>query len=160
MVATTAIYVLVALSAVGAVGWRELSDSAAPLTLVARHALGARAETALSIVALCATANTVLLLLLSASRSVYGMASAGMLPGALALVGRKTAIPVVATGVVVGVTAPFVLLGDLARVAAMTDAAVLLSFLMVNLALVWLSSRRAPPILSSPPRPHSSASGS
>jgi basic amino acid/polyamine antiporter, APA family len=143
MVVTTAIYVLVALSAAGSVGWRDLSGSDAPLALVARHALGPRADTALSIVALCATANTVLLLLLSASRSVYGMAGAGMLPGALALVGRKTAIPVAATAVVVGVTAPFVLLGDLARVAAMTDAAILLSFVMVNLALVWLSARGA-----------------
>jgi hypothetical protein len=38
-----------------------------------------------------------------------------------------------------------VLIGDLAKVAAMTDAAVLASFLMVNLALVWLSARRAIP---------------
>jgi len=143
MVATTAIYVLVAVSAAAAVGWRDLSGSAAPLALVARHVLGPRADTVLSLVALCATANTVLLLLLSAARSVYGMAGAGMLPAPLAAVGRKTAIPVVATAVVVGVTAPFVLLGDLSRVAAMTDAAVLLSFLMVNVALVWLSARRA-----------------
>jgi APA family basic amino acid/polyamine antiporter len=143
MVATTVIYVLVALSATGAVGWRDLSVSEAPLALVARQALGARADAALSIIALCATANTVLLLLLSASRSVYGMASAGMLPGALAVVSGKTAIPLVASVVVVGGTAPLVLLGDLAKVAAMTDAAVLSSFLMVNLALVWLSTRRA-----------------
>lgn len=143
MIATTAIYLLVALSATGAVGWRDLSASDAPLALVAGHVLGARADTALSMVALCATANTVLLLLLAASRSIYGMASARMLPDALAVVGRGTGIPVLATGVVVGITALFVLFGNLARVAAMTDAAVLLSFLMVNLGLLWLSARRA-----------------
>lgn len=143
MAVTTAIYLLVALSATAAVGWRDLSASDAPLALVARHALGARADTALTIIALCATANTVLLLLLAASRSVYGMASAGMLPRALAVVSGMTAIPLVATVLVVGVTVPLVLIGDLAKVAAMTDAAVLASFLMVNLALVWLSARRA-----------------
>jgi APA family basic amino acid/polyamine antiporter len=142
MTATTAIYVLVALSATAAVGWRELSAAHAPLALVARHALGARADAVLSVVALCATANTVLLLLLSASRSVYGMAAAGMLPGALAVVTGRTAVPMAASALVVGLTVPLVLIGDLARVAAMTDGAVLASFLMVNLALVWLSARR------------------
>jgi hypothetical protein len=44
--------------------------------------------------------------------------------------------------VVVVITAPFVLLGDLTHVAAMTDAAALSSFLMVNAALFWLSARR------------------
>jgi APA family basic amino acid/polyamine antiporter len=143
MIVTTAIYVLVALSAAAAVGWRDLGGSDAPLALVARHVLGPRADTILTLVALCATANTVLLLLLSGARSVYGIASAGMLPARLAAVGRKTGIPVGATAVVVGVTAPFVLLGDLSRVAEMTDASVLLSFLMVNGALVWLSASRA-----------------
>jgi APA family basic amino acid/polyamine antiporter len=142
MTVTTAIYVLVALSATAAVGWRDLSASSAPLALVARHALGARADDVLSVVALCATANTVLLLLLSASRSIYGMAAAGMLPGALAVVTGRTAVPLAASALVVGLTVPLVLLGDLARVAAMTDGAVLASFLMVNLALVWLSARR------------------
>lgn len=143
MLATTAIYVLVAFSATAAVDWRDLSASEAPLALVARQALGPRADAVLSLVALCATANTVLLLLLSASRSVYGMAAARMLPAALAAVSRRTAIPMVASALVVGCTVPFVWFGDLAGVAAMTDAAVLVSFSMVNLALVWLSARRA-----------------
>jgi amino acid transporter len=71
------------------------------------------------------------------------MAAAGMLPRALAVVSGKTAIPLVASLSVVGVTVPLVLLGDLAQVAALTDAAVLASFLMVNMALLWLSARRA-----------------
>ncbi len=143
VVTTTGIYVLVALSSVAVVGWRELGGSDAPLALAVHRALGARADTALSVVALCATANTVLLMLLSAARSVYGMARAGMLPATLAAVGQRTAVPVVATVVVVALTAPLVLLGDLAGLAAMTNAAVLLSFAMVNLALLWLSARRA-----------------
>jgi hypothetical protein len=44
---------------------------------------------------------------------------------------------------VTGVTGSLVLLGDLAQVAALTDAAVLLSFMLVNLSLPWLARRGA-----------------
>lgn len=137
---TVAIYILVALSAAGAVGWRALQGSPAPLALVAGAALGARADAALSWVALGATANTVLLLLVSASRSVYGMAAAGVLPAGLARVaGRGT--PLTAVVVVIGGAGVLVLAGDLATVAALTDGAVLASFALVNLSLPWLAAR-------------------
>jgi APA family basic amino acid/polyamine antiporter len=144
MAASTAIYLAVALSAVGAVGWRELAASSAPLARVAGTVLGARADTTLSVVALAATGNTVLLLLVAGSRSVYGMAAAGVLPAALGRVGRS-ATPLTATVVVSGVAAALVFAGDLARVAALTDAAVLGSFVLVNLALPWLVVRGLAP---------------
>jgi APA family basic amino acid/polyamine antiporter len=137
---STAIYVLVAVSVVAAVDWRELGASDAPLALVARTTLGARADLALTLIALAATANTVLLVIVSVSRSVYGMAAAGVLPGGLAVVGQR-GTPILATALVVGVTAVLVLPGDLARVAAMTDASMLLSFILVNLSLPTLAAR-------------------
>jgi basic amino acid/polyamine antiporter, APA family len=140
MAVTTVIYVLVALSAVAAVDWRDLSASEAPLALVARRALGARADTLLALMALAATANTVLLLVLSASRSLYGMAAEGRLPRRLARIGGRS-IPVAATWSALAVTALVVLAGDLAQVASMTDAAVLASFVLVNASLLWLASR-------------------
>jgi amino acid transporter len=138
MTGATAIYLLVALSATAAVDWRDLAASPAPLALVARRALGPGADIALSAIALAATANTVLLLLVAASRSVYGMAGAGALPGRLAAVGRR-GIPMVATLLVTGIAAALVLPGDLTRAAALTDAAVLASFMLVNLSLPWLA---------------------
>jgi amino acid transporter len=156
LVLTTAVYVLVALSAIAAVGWRDLSTSPAPLALVARRALGPRADTALALMALAATANTVLLLVLSASRSVYGMASQGRLPRRLARIGRRS-IPVTATWSALGITTLVVIAGDLVQAAAMTDAAVLASFMLVNASLLWLArgrrgrpSRRAIPDLLIP----------
>lgn len=140
MVATTVIYVLVALSAVAAVGSRALSESAAPLAVVAHRALGPRADAAMSAIALAATANTVLLLLAAASRSVYGMAAAGVLPASLAVVGQ-TSIPVRATVSVLAVAAAAVMVGDLTQIATLTDAAVLVSFMLVNLSLPWLAAR-------------------
>ena len=143
---TTGVYVCVALSAVAAVDWRELAASPAPLALVVRRVLGPGAEQVLSLMALAATANTVLLLLLSACRSVYGMAAAGQLPGRLARIGDR-ATPSLATWTVAGVAAALVLGGNLARAAAMTDAAVLVSFMLVNGSLVWIAARRAEPSL-------------
>ena len=137
---STLVYVLVALSAVAVVDWRELGTSAAPLALVARRALGPGADTALALMALAATANTVLLLVLSASRSIYGMASEGLLPHRLAHIGRRST-PVTATWTVLAVTALVVATGDLVQAAVMTDAAVLTSFMLVNASLLWLGLR-------------------
>jgi APA family basic amino acid/polyamine antiporter len=138
---TTVVYVLVAVSAVAAVDWRELAVSPAPLALVARRALGPGADTAVALVALAATANTVLLLVLSASRSMYGMASEGRLPRRLARVGRRST-PAVATWTALALTALVAVSGDLAQAATLTDAAVLVSFMLVNGSLLWLARGR------------------
>jgi len=78
MVTTTVIYVLVALSTVAVVDAERLGASAAPLALVVGGVLGKHADMVLSLLALAATANTVLLLLASSARSIYGMATAGV----------------------------------------------------------------------------------
>lgn len=139
---TTAIYVLVAVSVTATVGPARLSASEAPLALVARQALGPRADVALSFIALAATANTVLLLLASASRSVYGMAVAGVLPPRLARLGGAS-VPTTALALVLVSTAVLVVTGNLQAAATLTDAAVLISFIMVNLSLSWLAVRGA-----------------
>jgi basic amino acid/polyamine antiporter, APA family len=144
MAVTTAIYVLVALSAVAVVDAARLGASDAPLALVVGRVLGERADATLSVLALAATANTALLLLASASRSIYGMAAAGALPRSLARVGR-TAVPVSSTLLVLALLAVLVMLGTLRQVAAMTDAVVLVSFLFVNGSLPWLAARRRTP---------------
>src|SRR5678809_912036 len=74
-----------------------------------------------------ATAKTVLLLLISVARSIYGMASAGVLPRSLGQVGGR-GIPNKATAVVL-------LMGNLEQVATMTTAAILTSFLRTNASL-------------------------
>jgi APA family basic amino acid/polyamine antiporter len=139
MIASTTIYILVALSAVAVVGATQLGASEAPLALVARQVLGPQADTALSVVALAATANTALLLLVAGSRSIYGMAAAGVFPTRLARVGRASS-PVAATTLVLALLAVLVGLGNLQQVAAMTDAAVLVAFMFVNASLPWLAT--------------------
>jgi APA family basic amino acid/polyamine antiporter len=137
---TTVVYVAVALSATAIVPAEELGRSPAPLALVARGTLGPAADTALSVIALAATANTVLLLLLSGSRSVYGMAHDGVLPRRLARLSH-TQIPLEAMLVVLVLAAALLTIGDLSAVARLTDALVLLSFVAVNLSLASLAAR-------------------
>jgi APA family basic amino acid/polyamine antiporter len=139
MTVTTVIYVAVAISATAVVGADVLASSPAPLAAVARHVLGSRADGAMTVIALAATANTVLLLYVAAARSVYGMSAAGVLPARFAHVGPR-GIPTAATVLVLVVTALLVLIGDVRHVATLTDAAVLVSFVLVNASLVWLAA--------------------
>lgn len=136
---TTLIYVAVALSATALVPFETLGRSPAPLALVAGRVLGPAADGLLSLVALAATANTVLLLLFSASRSVYGMSRAGVLPERLARL-TTSASPARALGAVAAVACLLALIGDLSSVARLTDAAVLISFMCVNASLAWLGA--------------------
>ena len=100
--------------------------------------IGARAGSALAIVALFSTANTVLVLLLSASRLIFGMANEGALPSGLARVGR-TQTPWVATLVVAGGSLLVVFgVADLGRVANLTNVAIFATFLAINAAVIRL----------------------
>jgi APA family basic amino acid/polyamine antiporter len=135
---TTSLYVLVAMAAVSVLGWEHLSASDAPLAAVVTEAFGDRASDAVAIIALFSTGNTVLLLLIAASRLIYGMASRGSLPAALAWVHPGKQTPATAIALSLGVAAAFVLPGDLSLVAGATNFAVFVGFAAVNLSLIVL----------------------
>ncbi len=61
------LYVLVAISAVSVMGWETLGKSEAPFTDLAFSAFGSKASFLLTVIALFATANTVLMMMLGAS---------------------------------------------------------------------------------------------
>lgn len=73
IIVSTIVYILVGLSALGLVNWRVLGESPAPLAAVALTGYGEGAFVILSAIALFATSNTVLILLISTSRIVYGI---------------------------------------------------------------------------------------
>ena len=81
LVITTIIYILVGIAAVSVVPWWELSQSEAPLALVAERVLGENSFLVLSVIALFSTFNTALVMLLSGSRLIYGIAERQALPG-------------------------------------------------------------------------------
>jgi len=134
---TTIIYMLVGLSAVGILGWEALGSSDAPLADVANAALPGTGGI-LSIIALFATANTVLLLLLAASRITYGMAKACSLPRILAKVHQKTRTPWAAITLIAISSMLFVFMGNIETVANLTNFTVFITFIIINLSLIRL----------------------
>jgi APA family basic amino acid/polyamine antiporter len=135
---TTALYVMVAVAAVSVLGWEALGASSAPLADVAEEVLSGRASNALSVVALFSTFNTVLLLLMAASRLMYGMATTGSLPQVLGHVHPRLRTPHVAVVAALVIASCFSLLGDIGLVAQSANFAIFLGFIAVNLSLIVL----------------------
>lgn len=141
--AVTVVYMLVAVTSVSAVDWRDLGVSDAPLGLVVETATGAELSNVLSVIALFATANTVLFGLMAASRQVFGMARAAALPSVLAKVSSERGTPTIAIITVAVVSVLFSLVGDIGDVAQMSNAAVLIAFMLVNASLLKLGMGRS-----------------
>ena len=138
---STVLYVGVAIAAVSVIGPRAVAASPRPLADVIDHALGGRGADVLAVLALIATTNTTLLCLTAASRLQYGMAGARALPAPFARLSTRSRAPVVAIGVSVVAAAGFIMIGDLTLIASVTDLAVYLVFIAVNLAVVILRFR-------------------
>jgi APA family basic amino acid/polyamine antiporter len=145
---STVLYVLVGLVAVSLVPTQQLSLSDAPLALAASVALGPAAYDILTIAALLTTLNTILVLLIVSSRIIYGMAAEGALPRTLARLSKKTRTPYVASLLVLSLALSVLPLGNATAVAKVTSFGSLLTFALVNLALLHL--RRVAPQLSRP----------
>jgi APA family basic amino acid/polyamine antiporter len=142
IVITTVLYVVVALCAISVLGWEELGASASPLADVAAVALGHRAFLTLSVIALFSTANTVLILLMSAARLTYGMAEDGSLPRALAKIHKSRRSPYVATCAVAAVAiAMIVSLRNIAVVANLSNFSLLATFVIINASVIVLRYR-------------------
>jgi len=135
---STVFYVLVAISAVSVVGWERLSQSSAPLAVVAEQALGSNAGLVLSLISLAATANTVLILLLSGSRILHAMSCSKVLPGALCVVSKKRNTPWLAIIVVGIVSSLFASFRSVQQVAEFTNFITLLAFIGVNASAIRL----------------------
>ncbi len=138
IVITSIIYILVAISAVSIIGWEDIASSKAPLATVAMASLGANALVLLGIIALFSTSNTVLITLVTSSRMVYGMAEEKSLPSILTKVHKRTRTPWVAILVLMFMTIGFVLIGDIAFVANLTNLFLFGVFASVNLSLIVL----------------------
>jgi len=133
---STLLYILVGIAAVSVVGWSELSQSSAPLAIVAAEVLGTNANVLLTAIALASTANTVIILMVSASRAMWAMACSGVLPKALCVLGKQRRTPW-ATILVVGiVTTIFAVIGNLQTVAEFTNVVILLAFTGVHASLI------------------------
>jgi len=135
---TGVVYVLVAISTVSIVGWETLAASDAPLATAAAAVLGSPAFILLAIIALFSTANTVLIILVTNSRMIYGIAKESSLPKIFSKVHKRTRTPYVAIFFFMLLCIGVSLLGDLSLVANLTNLFVFITFASVNLAAIAL----------------------
>jgi APA family basic amino acid/polyamine antiporter len=138
LVISTILYILVSLTAVWEVGWDALSQSSAPITLVVSRVLGPYAHI-LSVIALFATANTVLIFLIASSRILYGMSHSGSMQKLFSTIGSR-GTPYYSVAIVGAVAAIAASYGDIKMVAQLSDLAVFIAYFSVNLALIALAS--------------------
>ncbi len=138
---TTVIYILVAVSAVGILGWEALSQSKAPLTDVMSRVIGSDASMVMSILALFATSNTVLVLLVVTSRILYGMSCQHSLPRFCSKIGKRST-PYAAVFLVMIFSVAALLLGGIETIALLTTAGTFIVYIFVNLSLIWLRYRK------------------
>ena len=144
LIVTTIIYVLVAIIAVSVVPYGDLAASShassiteGPLSLVASTALNTPlGGLVFTFIALFATANTVLILLIVSSRMMYGMSRETCLPKCFSKIHKKTKTPYIAVFVIGMITILFTLGGDIGVVASLTNLGVFLIFFFVNASLV------------------------
>lgn len=142
IIITTILYILVGISAVSVVPWEQLSQSEAPLAIVARQIFGENSFVILSGIALFSTFNTSLVMLLSGSRIIFGIAEKKALPKIFLTVSKKTLTPWVAIIFVVGFAMVFLIFGNLKTVANLTNFTIFSTFILVNLSLIYLRIKK------------------
>jgi basic amino acid/polyamine antiporter, APA family len=133
---STILYVLVAISAVSTLGWKQLAASSAPLTDVMTAAMGSNAGHIVTIIAIVSTGNTILLSLIAMSRMVYSMCKDYKKLRIFSKINSFTKTPLNAILVSTGITILFVLVGNLRVVAEITNYFVFVVFAVINLALI------------------------
>jgi APA family basic amino acid/polyamine antiporter len=143
LVTATAIYLAVVSVVVLIVPMDVLRESAAPLTLIFENATDTT-KGIFNAIAAIATINGVLIQMIMASRVLYGLASQGSLPKAIAYIHPVTHTPVVATVLVVAIILALALFLPIVKLAETTSLIVLMVFMAVNLALISIKLKGNP----------------
>jgi len=139
---TAAVYALVVWVAVVAVPPDELATSSAPLALVFERLTGMPLKT-MSMIAIVATLNGVIVHIIMISRVLYGLASQGNLPRALAHLNPRTGTPLLATAVGISAILLLALAVPLSGLADLTARFTLVVFAIINITLIRIKSREA-----------------
>jgi amino acid transporter len=138
---STALYMAVAVAAVSVLGAGRLAGAEQPLAAVMATAVGSAGADVVAVIAMVATTNAALLCITASSRLQYGMAQQGALPPVIGRLDARS-VPTVAVAVAAVGAASAAVLGDLTLVASVTDFAVYLVFVAVNLVVIVLRYRQ------------------
>ena len=141
---STLFYILIVWIALVSVPREELATARAPLSLVFQRVAGAT-PFVISAIAIVATVNGIIALMVMASRVIYGMAERRLLPSGLAAISPRTQTPLNATGLVIVAVLVLAVVFPLEGLADTTSRLTLVIFAFVNAALV-LVKRNAEPM--------------
>ena len=139
---TALVYALVVWVAVVAVPPDERAASSAPLALVFERLTGMPLKT-MSMIAVVATLNGVIVHVIMISRVLYGLAAQGNLPKALAHLNPTTGTPLLATAIGISAILVLALAVPLSGLADLTARFTLLVFAIINITLIRIKSRES-----------------
>jgi APA family basic amino acid/polyamine antiporter len=142
MVACVAIYMIVAVTAVGALSYTRFADSPEPLALILREIGQPKTATFLAASAVIALPTVILAFLYGQSRIFFVMARDRMLPESLATVSRR-GTPVRITIFTAAVVTFFAAFFPIDQIAALANAGTLTAFAAVGICMLVMR-RRAP----------------
>ncbi len=134
LVITSAFYVAISLIAVAMVPAGLLAESDAPLALLFERTTGL-AGAPISVIAILAVLNGMLIQIIMAARVLYGMGSRGWLPAVLAHVNPRTRTPLRSTALATAIVLGLALAFPIVTLAKATSAVALSIFTLVNLSL-------------------------
>jgi APA family basic amino acid/polyamine antiporter len=141
MIVCTALYILVAAAAVGALAPAEFSSSPEPLAHIIRTIGYPELATAIAGVAVIAMPTVILAFLFGQSRIFFVMARDGLLPRWLGAVNEKRGAPVVVTIVTAALVSIIAGLMPLGEIAALANAGTLAAFIAVAASVMVLRTR-------------------
>lgn len=137
IVITILLYIAVSLSVVSIGGYEAIAGSPNPFAEIAGQAFSG-GYTLFTVIALFATANTALLMMLASSRILYGMAKKGTLPAPIAYVhpGRRTPVVAVVGAAIISIL--FLIPGNIRDVALIANFTLFITFIIINTAVIRL----------------------
>ncbi|MFB7437286.1 amino acid permease [Streptomyces mirabilis] len=145
LVLVTALYVLVAVAALGAMPWKRFEGTEATLSEVLVQSVGGGSlwPILLSVGAVVATTSVVLTVQYGQIRILFAMSRDGLVPPLFSKVHPTTGVPRANTVIVSAFIAVLAALVPLGALADATSIGTLFAFMLVNLAVVLLR-RRSP----------------
>lgn len=138
MLVCTAIYMVVAAAAIGAMPYAQLAASKEPLAEVIRSLGQPTAAAAIAGAAVIALPTVILAFMYGQSRIFFVMARDGLLPQSLAKVNARTGSPLLMTFVTAIFIAALAAIFPLNEIAALANAGTLAAFIAVGVSLIVL----------------------
>jgi amino acid transporter len=143
LAAATAIYVMVVSVAVLTTPADLLAGSGAPISVLFERLTGLP-PLAITLIAIVATLNGIVIQIMMASRVLYGLANAGRLPPVFARINPVTRTPLTSTLLIGAAALALALIAPIGTLAQATTQIVLAVFVLVNLSLLIIKTRRDP----------------